>query len=365
MAKRKTGAAKSIDPELVADAIAKTVADGDIVNFKLLFASFSPARQDSPEEFTDEKYAYLLPSDAERQVTPFVEARAATREPAVRSLIERELGANRPAQLPAELVLLLADNAVRLGKWTSAAQGYELLRVRRRMQEEFIKRGLAALESGDIHRAVRGVRIGASLAYDYAAFPEPLPMVPHYQSKALMLHALYPLRPEECLALFEPEVHVQAALNYLLVDTITAGRLQSAPLEKRVEFVGALVLEIDPDWQQFTQRFADACQLTLEFGERSRRIGRHEAETLQEEIEEQQADDPWEITRALLGRDIAGGAWWQYLKELAYEHPASILFISRQLIGDHEVLMPRLRAGSPLAPALGLAEVVAESTPGA
>ena len=228
-----------------------------------------------------------------------------------------------------------------------------------------MKQGLAALDSGDIRRAVRGVRIGASLAYDYAAFPEPLPMVPQYQSKALMLHALYPVRPEDCLALFEPEAHVQAALNYLLVDAVTAGRLQSTPLEKRVEFVKALVLEIDPDWQHFTQRFADACRLTLEFGERSRRIGRHEAETLQDEIEEQQADDPWEITRTLLGREIPRGSWWQYLKELAYEHPASILFISRQMIREHEVLMPRLRAGSPLAPALGLVDVVAESAAGA
>jgi hypothetical protein len=102
-------------------------------------------------------------------------------------------------------------------------------------------------------------------------------------------------------------------------------------------------------------RFADACRLTLEFGERSRRLGRHEGETLKDEIEEQQSDDPWAITRALLGRDIPGGAWWQYLKELAYEHPASVLFLSRQVIGEHEVLMPRLRAGTRLAPALGLA----------
>jgi hypothetical protein len=361
MARRGQDAAKTINSDTVADAIAKSVADGDIVNFRLLFASFSPARLDSVEEFSDEKYAYLLPSDEERREPAFAEALKSVRGPQTWPLIERELGAKRPAQLPSELVLLLGDNAVRLGKWTSASQAYELLRVRRRMQEEFVKQGLAALELGGIDRAVRGVRIGASLAYDYAAFPEPMPMVPQYQSKALMLHALYPVRAEDCLALLEPGAHVQAAINYLLFDMATAARLESTPLERRVEFVKALVDEIDPDWKEFVSRFEAASRLTLEFGERSRRLGRHEDETLADEVEEQRSVDPWEITRALLGRDIPGASWWQYLKELAYEHPASILFISRQVIGDHEVLMPRLRAGAPLARALGLAEVTAET----
>ncbi len=364
MARKQSIAPKSVNPEAVAEAIAKSVADGDIVNFRLLFSSFSPARADSSEAFSDEKYAYLLPTDEERRDAAFTGALGAARSVETRALVDRELAANRPAQLPSELVLLLADNAVRLGKWTSASQAYELLRLRRRMQEEFLKQGLAALDSGDIGRAVRGVRIGAALAYDYAAFPEPMPMVPQYQSKALMLHALYPMRAEDCLALAEPEAHVQTALNYLLVDTTSAGRLESAPLEKRIAFVKALVAEIDPDWATFVARFADACRLTLEFGERSRRLGRHEDETLVDEIEEQQSDDPWAITRALLGRDIPGAAWWQYLKELAYEHPASVLFISRQVIGEHEILMPRLRAGAPLAPALGLAELVSESAAG-
>ena len=106
MAKRRANTTKSIDPETVADAIAKSVADGDIVNFRLLFASFSPARQDSPEQFTDAKYTYLLPSDDEREEGPFKAARAAAGESQIRILIERELAANRPAQLPADLVLI-------------------------------------------------------------------------------------------------------------------------------------------------------------------------------------------------------------------------------------------------------------------
>jgi hypothetical protein len=175
-----------------------------------------------------------------------------------------------------------------------------------------------------------------------------------------MLHALYPMRPEDCLALLDPEAHVQIALDYLLFDGETAGRLHGVPLDRRVEFIKEFVAQTDPHWNEFVDRYADACRLTLEFGERSRQLGRHEAETLEDEIEEQQADDPWEITRALLGRELAGASWWQYLKELAYAHPASVLFISRQVIGEHEILMPRLRKGSRLAAALGLDDFAAE-----
>lgn len=360
MAKRTSDTPKTVDPAVVADALAKCIVDGDIVNFRLIFASFSPARVDSTETFSDEKYAYLLPSVEQKRQPAFTEAVALTRAPRIWEHITRELAANRPAQLPAELVLALADNAVRLGKWTAAAQAYELIRIRRRMQEEFIKQGLAFLDAGRIREAVRGVRIGAALAYDYAAFPEPLPLVPRYQSRALMLHALYPMRAEDCLALLPPEHHVQIALNYLLFDSETAGRLHAAPLDRRVDFVKELITQIDPDWPVFTRRFADACQKMLEFGERSHRIGHKETETLADEVAEQQVDDPWEITRTLLGRDLPGAQWWQYLKELAYEHPAAVLFLSRQVIGDHEILVPRLRANAPLPAALGLANAVAE-----
>jgi hypothetical protein len=364
VAKRKQDAPKIVDPNNVTDALAKSVADGDIVNFRLIFASFSPARADSTESFDDEKYAYLLPSDEQRREQAFVDARALMQDGSVSDHVTRELEANRPSQLPSELLVPLADNGVRLGKWTSAAQAYELLRMRRRMQEEFIKQGLASLNAGNIHEAVRGVRIGAALSYDYAAFPEPMPLVPRYQSKALMLHALYPMRPEECLALLDPDAHSRVALDYLLVDSETAGRLRDVQLDQRVEFITELVAQLDPDWDTFVERFSDACRKTLEFGERSRRIGRHEAETLADEIAEQQADDPWEITRALLGRDLPAAEWWQYLKELANQHPASILFISRQVIGEQEILMPRLRAGAPLATALGLDSEVAEASAG-
>jgi hypothetical protein len=278
----------------------------------------------------------------------------AVKETMTWSHVQRELAAMRPAQLPAELVLLLADNATRTGKWTSAAQAYELLRIRRKMQEEFFAQGSAALEAGDVPRAVRAYRTGVGLGFDYSAFPEPLPMVPQYQTRALMMHGSYPTRPEDCVALLEPEHHTQVALDYLLNDNEAAGRLREVKFERRLEFLRELVCQSDPGWDDFAEQFAEACRLTHELGSRMQEVGAHQPETLADEIEEQRVADPWAITRALLGRGIENGEWWQYLKELAFEHPAAALFISRQLVGEEEILMPRLRGGSPVAGALGL-----------
>jgi hypothetical protein len=350
---KKQPAPKTVNPDDVARSLAKSVADGDIVNLRLLFWPFSPARTDSTEVYGDEKYAYLLPAAGESGAA-FEEALKAVRQEATWAHVQRELAANRPAQLPAELVLLLGDNAVRTGKWTSAAQAYELLRIRRKMQEEFFVQGVAALGAGDVPRAVWAFRAGVGLGFDYSAFPEPLPRVPQYQTRALMMHGSYPARPEDCVALLEPELHAQVALDYLLNDSEAAGRLREVNFETRLKFLRELVRQSDPGWDAFAGQFAEACRLTHALGSRLQHAGGHQPETLAEEIEEQQAADPWGITRALLGRGLEDGAWWQYLKELAYEHPAAALFISRQLVGEHEILMPRLRADSPVAAALGL-----------
>ena len=57
---------------------------------------------------------------------------------------------------------------------------------------------------------------------------------------------------------------------------------------------------------------------------------------------------------ALRGRVIDDGEWWQYLKELAFLHPAGILFVSRQFIGEREIIVPLYREGCPVVHALGL-----------
>lgn len=345
---------KAVNTDMIANALAKTVCEGDIVNFRLLFLAFSPARTSNSEDFETEKYRYLVAGADEMETSSYQEALTAVREDETWSHILGELDANRPAQLPSSLLLLLADNAVRRGKYSAAAQAYELLRIRRKMQDEFLAQADAALDAGDIAVGVRGYLIGVGLSYDYAAFPEPLPFVPDYQTKALMLHGTYPTRSEDCVSLQEPNTHANTALRFLLQDEEVSSRLHARPLEVRLKFLKALVEMSDPQWPEFVVRFEEACELTQSFSDQLKRLAEPHQETLEEEIEEQQAADPRKIMSALLGREIEDGAWWQYIKEIGYAHPAGALFVARQLIGDQEILMPRLLADSPVAAALGL-----------
>lgn len=347
-------AAKSVDMDLVAEAVAKAVCDGDIVNFQTIFAAYSPARESSTEDLGSEKYAYLLPDDTQRLDEPFRAALDAVREESTWAHIQGELRAKRPAQHPSGLLLMLADNAVREQKYGVAARAYELLRIRHKMLDEFLKQADEAMCAGDIEKGAGGYLIAIGLSYDYAAFPEPLAAVSNYQTKALMLHAVYPTRPEDCVALQEEEAHVNTALEFLLPDEEISSRLRQYPLDVRLEFFKELVTQMDPEWEVFRTRYAEASRLTQSFGKRLRRVAEPHTETLEEEIEEQQGPDPLEIMVTLLGREIEDGQWWQYMKELAYEHPASVLFVARQIVGDTEILMPRLLADSAVPKALGL-----------
>jgi hypothetical protein len=357
-AKKKSAAApKIVDPELTARALAKAVAEGDFVNFRLLFQSFSPARPNSSERFEESKYAYLLP-ESNADSADFRSALQLVRQDSTWRHIQAELDANRPVQLPADLVLLLADNAVRLGKYTIAAQAYELLRVRRRMQEEFFMQADKALDEGNIRRAVHGYLVATGLEYNYAAFPEPLPLVPDWQTKALMLHGEYPQTADDCIPLQQPEQFLRTALAYLLLDANTAARLESRSIETRLSFLAELVKQRDPAWRDFVHRYREACGHMREFEARIQHAiaerGGSGRVSLAREIEEMVGEDPHKIPATLLGRAIEGGEWWQYLKELAYSHPASALFVSRQVIGETEIIVPRYRPDSPVTNALGL-----------
>lgn len=350
---------KAVNLDLLAQALAKAVCEGDFVNFQMLFTPFSPGRKASTERFETAKYAHLLPEEGMVSEAPYEKALAEVRKEGVWSHVLKELDADRPAQLPWELVLLLADNAVRKAKYTSAAQAYELLRIRRRMQESFLERADGTLEGGDVAEAVRGYVIATGLAYDYAAFPEPLPSVPNFQTRALMIHGEYPRRPEDCVALGEEDAHVDSALEYLLGDPEAAARLKPLSLDTRLAFLKELVYRRDPEWDAFAARYREACEMARAYGERLQRVGAAQdlgPETLEDEIEEQTGDDPMAITIRLLGRELADGEWWQYLKEIAYEHPPGILFIARQAVGDSEILIPRFRPGASVARAIGLVE---------
>jgi hypothetical protein len=354
---------KPVNEELAALALAKAVYDGDMVNFRLLFTPFSPIRVDSSERLEDEKYAYLRPDEETAGSHEFREVLNLVRGGAMWGHIQRELSANRPARLPWELVLRLGDSAVLLGKYTSASQAYELLRVRRRMQDEFFAQADKAFDEGNLKRAVRGYVIATGLDYDYAAFPEPLPLVPDFQRRALMLHGVYPERVEDCLPLQERDAFLRTALTYLLLDANAATRLESRPIERRLQFLAELVRQRDPEWREFVHRYREACGMMRDF---EKRIERAKAESgsrnsLAEQIEEALGHDPRAIPACLLGRSIENGEWWQYLKELAYRHPASILFVSRQLVGETEIIVPRYRGDSPVPRELGL--IAGASTP--
>ncbi len=357
---RKNPTAENIvKPEPVDLAIAKAVADGDLVNFRLLFSPFSPAREASPEAFETAKYAYLLPDEAEAQTPRFEQALAAVGDESTRIHITEDLSVKRPPRLPSQLLLLLADNAVREGKYTSAAQAYELLRIRARMQEEFFAQGDAALEVRDIEKAVSAYVTGVGLNYDYAAFPEPLPAVPDYQTAALIMHGDYPTNPMDCVVMQETKQHVATAVSYLLGDAFVAGRIDKQSVETQVEFVIELNRRIDPDWPAFAGRYRQAHEMAASILDNIQEMYEHHGEHVQQSLEQEievseQKQDPEDIPACMLGRRVTDGEWWQYLKELAYAHPASVLFICRLAVGESEILVPRYNEDSPLAEALEL-----------
>lgn len=343
---------KSVDFELVASALAKAIYEGDFVNFRLIFAPFSPARTFSTENFDMPKYEYLLPDEEVSEERAYKDCLAEVRRLETKTHILRELDAKRPPQMPSNLLLMLADNAVRHGKYSSAAQAYEVLRIRAQMQNEFLEQADAALDKGDVATGAKGYAVATGLAYDYAAFPEPLPLTPDFQTRALMMHAEYPQTLAECVGMWDAEKLVKTALVYLLAGADMAARLDSRPLDFRVIFLKELVRHRDPLWAEFIEHYAAAGSVLKRFADRLREL---EAEqTLAQQIEAQLGEDPREISAALLGRTIQDGEWWQYLKELAYEHPAAALFVARQAVGDLEILIPRHAPGSPVAKALGL-----------
>lgn len=356
MAKRKEVQKATVTQDVIDRCLAKAVADGDIVNLRFLFISYSPLRDSSPEDIADGKYAYLVPAGADDP--RYVQALGRVQNPDMQAHVRKQLDRKGPPQLPADLVMLLADNAVHLGKFKSAAQAYELLRVRARMQESYLDEADAALDRGEVATAVRGYRVAVGLDYDYAAFPEPMPAAPNYQSRAQILHAEYPRRPEDGISLLPPEQHVAVALGYLLLSPKIASRLEDRPLEVRLQFLAELVSQLDPEWPEFVERYKEACQLVATIGAQlQKQANPREQVGLAEEIKAlQQEEDPADIPKILLGRAVPGGEWWQYIKELAYEHPAAVLFVVRQFVTkDLEIVMPRYVHKSPVIAALGLA----------
>jgi hypothetical protein len=299
-------------PDHIAESLAKAVVDGDIVNFRQIFAGLSPARPDTVETLDDPKYSYLLPAGTEKQQPAFQNALRAVRTPESWKHIETELEAKRPVRLPSDLLMLLGDHAVAAGKYTSAAQAYELLRVRKSIQARFLKAGLEALRANDAPSAVTGYLIGIGLAYDYAAFPEPMPLVLNFPRRALIMHAEAPRRPEDVIPFKEPTVFLRLAIEYLLGEPDHADEICEAPLETQVAFFGELVCCRDPHWDAFVKRFAEAAALEKQWNDRLRELmaGGQDLRMYTQDIAEQLGEDPRRVPEILLGRTIPNGEWW-------------------------------------------------------
>lgn len=355
---RNTETKKVVTQEIIDIAIAKAVADGDIVNFRFLFLPYSPLREDSTEDINSIKYSYLLPSEEEEETSRFKSALELVKRPDIREHINRQLHKKGPPQLPSELLLMLADNAVKQGKYTSASQAYELLRIRIKMQELFFQQGEEELAQGNISNAVRAYRIASELEYDYGAFPEPLPAVPKYQEQALILHGEYREKWEDCIGCLPLGKFLTEAFNYLFLRPEHASRILTKSEDLQVKFLVELVRQLDPKWDIFIESVSKTIPLVQELYQeiKSRKERVAQGSLWEDEWDEGIDTEKFlEIPRLLLGRKATPEEWWAYLKELAYLHPASALFLARQMISkEKEIIIPRYDPENPVVMALSL-----------
>jgi hypothetical protein len=349
---------KTVSKEIIHTALAKAIADGDIVNFKFLFLPYSPLREDSTEDIYSIKYSYLLPSEEETNTPRYKSALELVSRNDITEHIQTQLHKKGPPQLPAEPLLMLADNAVKQGKYTSASQAYELLRIRIKMQELFFEQGEEELAKGNITNAVRAYRIASALEYDYGAFPEPLPAVPKYQEQALILHGEYREKWEDCLGCLPIDKFLTEAFNYLFLRPEHANKILAKPIDIQVDFLVELIHQIDPNWYKFIEKVNNTIpilqELYLEIRSRMERVA--QGSLWEDEWDEGLNIDKYlAIQQILLGRKITPDEWWAYLKEIAYLHPASALFIARQLIGkEKEIILPRYSPNNPVVIKLAL-----------
>lgn len=344
-----------VTPDQVARVMAQTVAAGDFVNFRFIFAPFSPLRNDSTENLDTPKYAYLQPQD--ESDPRFRAALEAVSKPEILDHVMDQLSRKGPPQYPWQPLLLLADNAVRLGKFTMASQAYELLRIRRRVQEQYLELGDEAIRQGNMPQGVLAYRIACGLDYDYAAFPEPLPAVPNYQHTALLLHGDFPETPEHSVPLRPETEFVRTGLVYLAGNAEIAGRLDAFDHDTRRAVLAEWIRSADTDWPAFTERYREALKMMDTYNLRVREIiERSGPHTVEMALDEETASLPARAQILLSGRTAENLEWWQCLKELAASHPGGALFVTRAVVaGRREVLLPCYRADSPLPAMVGLA----------
>lgn len=342
---------------LLDESLAWAVAAGDIVNFRLLFLPASPFREESPEDASSPKYDYLF-TDTEKS-PEYREALALVHTPEIRAYVREQLQRKGPPRLPWRLVMALGDNALRLGKYTAAAQAYELLRIRRRIQELALDKADERLKQGDLDAAVRGYSIALGLQYDYGAFPEPLPAVPDYHERAPAMHATYPVTLEQAPAWQEDSALCKAAVHYLLPYTEFSGHFETVEPDTLRAFTAALIRSLDQDWEAFAAAFRAAMKYAAAHEELFNKLNSYSADALDILSEELVApallEELRQIPALLAGAPGKNHEWWHYIKVMAYQHPGAALFVSRQrLSAKEEIIIPRVRKDSLLVRELGL-----------
>lgn len=342
---------------LLGAALANAIAEGDYVNFRLIFAPASPFRLDSPEDATTPKYQYLFP---ENENSPRYQAAVRlVQSPPIKRYVKEQLQRSGPPRLPWQLLLALADNALCLGKFTLASQAYELLRIRRRMQDLFLEEADERLRADNLSGAVKGYLIGLGLQFDYGAFPEPLPAVPDYQERAPGLHTVYTGVTEDALGMQEDVSLCKSILGYLMPFPEFKERVQKFLPDQLIPFTAALIRGMDPNWDTFATDFRKTMHVASRYTPLFTQINSYSLEALEvlaeELVQDKELEELRHLSETLTG--LSGGLyeWWRYISALAYAHPAAPFFVVRQRISAHkEIIVPCCRQDSTLSHLLGL-----------
>ncbi|GAB4334781.1 MAG: hypothetical protein Kow0099_07020 [Candidatus Abyssubacteria bacterium] len=293
---------------------ANAIATGNTFAFHDVFAKakeFSEGTDSSPVTQTLlSRLQYLLPD------------RDAMDSPGFRTameLVERH-GLSEDV-VPAALLEETAKEAISRGKFAYAEDAYKLLGVKKEMVALYAQTGEQFLRENKPVHAAMSFFVAASIDQ---------PIGPHYQYLGTELHALCRLEPQKCITNLPVDALVDAGIEYLLGNEPLADRLTGAAQpDQKKHILGALAVLRDTDLKKLVENLrAAAAEIS--------------------KIQNGKPDDYSPIAPILLGRPTGSQDAWQYMKELCFEHPVAALCVCVRSVRDTLVLVPALRAGTPL-----------------
>ncbi|MBI4830708.1 MAG: hypothetical protein HY801_03970 [Candidatus Lindowbacteria bacterium] len=156
------------------------------------------------------------------------------------------------------------------------------------------------------------------------------PIGPHYQYLGPELHSRCPIEPKQCVTELQIETLVDEGIRFLLGhDTLAQRHLAQADAGQRRHMLGALAAYRDTDLSEAVKNLRASVAALLR-------------------IENGKPDDYSAIGSVLLGRTTSSGQYWQYLKELCFEHPIASLCVCLRPIRNSIALVPAIRDDKPL-----------------